>query len=194
MPTIPIRPQKSSGSLCRKVGLLSVAGTLVLIAGCASQRRPKFRLADAALARPVMPAENPSSDANAVAPEIQVDGGNLPALSVVRSLPARPHVPTPVNPQPSRAGKALDPMIAPELTTEELSIAKADAQRSFDTVDRNLALAQSKRLSLAQADLVSQIRGFEQSARDASREGDWSRARNLAKKAEVLSQELVGTF
>jgi hypothetical protein len=75
-----------------------------------------------------------------------------------------------------------------------LSIAKGDTQRSFDTVDRNLALTQGKHLNSSQSDLVSQIRGFEQSARDAGREGDWERARNLAKKAEVLSQELAGTL
>ena len=85
-------------------------------------------------------------------------------------------------------------MIAPELSNEELFVAKGDTQHSFDMIDRNLAFAQTKHLNSAQADLISQIRGFEQSARDASREGDWSRARNLAKKAEVLSQELAGSL
>ena len=142
-----------------------------------------------------MPLENPSGDKTATAPDIQSESAAvLPELSVIRTLPAKPHVAPPVNPQPARPGKLADPVITPELTTEELSIAKGDTQHSFDTVDRNLALMQGKRLNSAQSDLVSQIRGFEQSARDASREGDWSRARNLAKKAEVLSQELVGTL
>jgi hypothetical protein len=139
--------------------------------------------------------ENSSVDGKPNAPEIPATTVVVvPELSVVRTLPTRPHVPQPANPQPARTGKAADPVIAPELSSEELSVAKGDTQRSFDTVDRNLALAQTKRLNSAQADLVSQIRGFEQSARDASREGDWSRARNLAKKAEVLSQELVGNL
>jgi hypothetical protein len=174
--------------------VFSLSGSLLFTAGCASQRRPKFRIADAAFARPIMPMENSSVDGKPSAPEIPATTVVVPELSVVRTLPTRPHVPQPANPQPARTGKAADPVIAPELSSEELSVAKGDTQRSFDTVDRNLALAQTKRLNSAQADLVSQIRGFEQSARDASREGDWSRARNLAKKAEVLSQELVGNL
>jgi hypothetical protein len=194
MPTIPIRPTRSRVSLCQKALVFSLSGSLLFTAGCASQRRPKFRIADAAFARPIMPMENSSVDGKPSAPEIPATTVVVPELSVVRTLPTRPHVPQPANPQPARTGKAADPVIAPELSSEELSVAKGDTQRSFDTVDRNLALAQTKRLNSAQADLVSQIRGFEQSARDASREGDWSRARNLAKKAEVLSQELVGNL
>jgi hypothetical protein len=113
---------------------------------------------------------------------------------VIRSVPLKPHVAAlPVSP-PARASKAPDPIITPELTTEELSVAKGDTQRSLDTVDHNISLAQSKRLSSAQSDLLSQIREFANSARDAGRDGDWPRARNLAKKAEVLSQELTGSF
>jgi hypothetical protein len=84
--------------------------------------------------------------------------------------------------------------MTPELTTEELSVAKGDTKRSLDAVDHNLALTQGRNLNSSQSDLISQVRGFAESARDAGREGDWPRARNLAKKAEVLSQELVGTF
>lgn len=195
MPTTPIRPTRSGVSLYRRSLLFSLAGGLLFTVGCASQRRPKFRLADAAFARPIMPMENPSGSTGATAPDLQpAPEVVLPELSVVRTVPIRPHVTPPPNPQPVRGGKSADPAIAPELTIEELSLAKGDTQRSFEIVDRNLALAQSKHLNSSQVDLVSQIRGFEQSARDASREGDWSRARNLAKKAEVLSQELAGTL
>jgi hypothetical protein len=45
-----------------------------------------------------------------------------------------------------------------------------------------------------QSDLVSKIVSFSDEARKAASEGDWTRARNLAKKAEVLSEELAAQF
>jgi len=40
---------------------------------------------------------------------------------------------------------------------------------------------------------VEKIRGFLGQAREAMRDGDWLRARNLAHKAEVLSAELANS-
>jgi ribosomal protein S20 len=40
--------------------------------------------------------------------------------------------------------------------------------------------------------MVSKIRGFIKDAREAAHAGDWTRASSLAKKAQVLSEELVG--
>jgi hypothetical protein len=45
-----------------------------------------------------------------------------------------------------------------------------------------------------QADLASKARGFVSDARDAARAGDWDRARSLAKKAQILSQELLDSL
>jgi hypothetical protein len=195
MLTAPTHHQSSALSLSQKVLLLSLFCNALFITGCASQRRPRFRFNDAAYAHPIMPAEAASVNSTADAPEIDAGASVvLPELSVIRSVPLKPHVAAlPVSP-PARASKAPDPIITPELTTEELSLAKGDTQRSLDTVDHNISLTQSKRLSSAQSDLLSQIREFANSARDAGRDGDWPRARNLAKKAEVLSQELTGSF
>jgi hypothetical protein len=49
-------------------------------------------------------------------------------------------------------------------------------------------------LSAAQRDLVSKIRGFIKDAREAAQITDWSRARSLAKKAQVLSEELASSL
>ncbi len=60
--------------------------------------------------------------------------------------------------------------------------------------ERNLRAASGKQLNAAQLDLLEKIRGFLVQAREASRAGDWLRARNLAQKAQVLSNELVNSL
>jgi hypothetical protein len=49
-------------------------------------------------------------------------------------------------------------------------------------------------LNAAQQDLVGKIRSFLSQSRDASKDGDWSRAQNLAQKARLLSDELINSF
>jgi exosome complex RNA-binding protein Csl4 len=88
-------------------------------------------------------------------------------------------------------GKPADPLIEPDLTQEELNTAKSGTQQSLNIVESNLAETQGKKLNSAQQDVVSKIHGFMETAREAIKNGDWVRARNLAKKAEVLSYELV---
>ncbi|HEY6385967.1 MAG TPA: hypothetical protein VIX91_09820 [Candidatus Acidoferrum sp.] len=60
--------------------------------------------------------------------------------------------------------------------------------------ERNLAAASGKSLSATQSDLASKVRSFISDARESGREGDWARARDLAKKAQVLSEELIGSL
>ena len=163
MPTTTIRPTRSSGiSVYRKRQLLSLSCVRF-----SSQVAHRSVVLSFGSPMPLSPTPScPSNLRRTIlcnAPDIQpATAVALPEISVVRTLPPRPHVAPPANPQPARAGKAPDPVITPELTTEELSIAKGDTQRSFDTVDRNLALSQGKHLNSAQSDLFSQIRGFEQ--------------------------------
>lgn len=71
-------------------------------------------------------------------------------------------------------------------------MAQQQTSQSLGIAERNLASVHGKSLNAAQSDLVSKILGFIKDARDAAQAGDWSRARSLAKKAEVLSVELVG--
>jgi hypothetical protein len=49
-------------------------------------------------------------------------------------------------------------------------------------------------LNATQSDLVSKINGFLKYAREAAQAGDWSHARSLAKKAQVLSEELAASL
>jgi len=164
-------------------------------AGCTSQRRAKFRFSDVAYARPIVPAAAPGYGGAGSAPDLEIEPLAMPAHSLaVHVAPAKPRVAPAPSTNAARADKAAEPSLEPELSPEELAAAKNDTQRGLDNVDRTLGRTQGRLLTTSQKDLVTQIRGFADSAREASRDGDWSRARTLARKAEVLSQELAGTL
>jgi len=57
-----------------------------------------------------------------------------------------------------------------------------------------LTAARGRKLSPTQSDIVSKINSFVAEAREASGAGDWARARNLAKKAQILSEDLVASL
>jgi hypothetical protein len=59
------------------------------------------------------------------------------------------------------------------------------------TTEANLKQIAGKQLSSAQQDMVTQIRQFMEQSKAAAGDGDLDRARTLAWKAQVLSQELV---
>ena len=72
---------------------------------------------------------------------------------------------------------------------------QADAMRhttdDIRSAEKNLQLANGKRLNASQTDLVEKVKGFLSQAHEAIRANDWVRARNLALKAEILSTELI---
>lgn len=130
------------------------------------------------------------------APDIGLDLAPLVAMMVpIRSAPPRPRVAPP--PAPPATPPVTDterpeaPTIAAQMSKEEVAAAQQETNQSLDIVEKNLASAGNKRLNAAQNDLVSKIKGFLKDAREAAQAGDWARARNLAKKAQVLSEELV---
>ena len=85
-------------------------------------------------------------------------------------------------------------MIAPQLSPQETVEAKQETSQSLSSAEKNLTRTSSKRLNAAQADLFSKIKGFQKDAREAAQAGDWSHARSLAKKAQVLSEELASSL
>ena len=86
------------------------------------------------------------------------------------------------------------PIIAPQLSAQESATAQQETNQSLGIAGKNLAAARGKKLNAAQSDMISKINGFVKDAREAAQTGDWSRARSLAKKAEVLSNELIGSL
>lgn len=63
-----------------------------------------------------------------------------------------------------------------------------------DLAERNLQRVYGRQLNAGQLDLAEKVRGFLAQSREAERDADWVRARNLAEKALVLSKELVGSL
>ena len=174
---------------------LSFCSMAFSITGCI-RRRQAVPWATAVQVRPVVQARAATADdADLLAPEFNIDLEPLAALMVpVRTAPPRPHVasaPSATPPAPVAEVKPRAPTIAPQLSPAEFAAARQETNESLDIAEKNLAATRGKTLNAAQHDLVSKIRGFLKDAREAAGAGDWVLARNLAKKAQVLSEELL---
>jgi hypothetical protein len=115
-------------------------------------------------------------------------------LIAARSAPARPRLPPGPAASTEAASRPDVPQIAPQLTAAETAAAQQQTNQSLTVAGRNLEAIQGRSLNGTQTDLASKIRSFIAEAREAAQIGDWTRARNAAKKAEVLSQELASSL
>jgi hypothetical protein len=162
------------------------------------RKRPSIPWATAVLVKPVLQAhaEEAESTPNDPGPELRIELPPFPShLMTVRSGPLRPRVNTPSSGAAgSDADKLETPMIAPQLTAQESSVAQRETKQSLNIAEKNLETAHGKKLNPAQSDLVSKIRGFIKDAREAAQITDWDHARSLAKKAQVLSDELASSL
>jgi len=171
---------------------LSVFALLVL-GGCAAQKKPAIPWRTAVLVRPLLPAVGTAGVVTAGVPDIQLAIPAPEPLTIARSTPSRPRAATP--PTPREKGEKLEvPQIVPELSPQESSALQQETQQNLDRAEQNIAAASHKTLNATQTDLASKIRGFISDAREAGKAGDWARARDLAKKAQVLSEELVNSL
>lgn len=157
-------------------------------------RRPGIPWATAVQVRPTLPVPGvaETDDVTLAAPELNLEMLPFAAiLAPVRSAPPRPRVST--SPPPT---EAADPertealTIAQQLSPEETTAAQQEMNQSLNAAEKKLASTRGKTLNPAQTDLISKIRGFLKDAREAAKAGDWARARSLARKAQVLSEEL----
>lgn len=162
-------------------------------AGCFTKKPPAAHLAAIHLGAPVIPPAD-TERLTAEPPNIPIELPEFPRLISGRNAPPRPRVAPSPTPEPAHTDKSKEPIIAPEVTTEAMIAAKNESQQSLDIADHNLSLAAGKSLNATQQDLVSKVRGFSDSAREAMKLGDWARAKTLAKKAEVLSDQLVSSL
>lgn len=167
---------------------------VVWTAGCFTKRPAAKRIAYfVPIEHPVVPVATMVE--LEAPPDIPSEVPEAPAeLAISRSAPVRPHVTPPPAPEHAPVEKAAEPVIAPELTVQEVNAAMAETQRNLDQMEKNLTLARGRTLNASQEDLISKVRGFAESAREAMRNGDWARAKNLSKKAQVLSEELAASL
>jgi hypothetical protein len=163
------------------------------IGGCVTKRAP------------VKPPVNFIAAVKPIVPQGVAMGLEAPPEVEVEPLPAAPQIgPNHFQPARPRVAPSVqehveveehpEPMIAPEVPSEELKAAQAETQRNLDLAEKNLAQAQGKNLNAAQQDIVSKVKGFTDSARDAMKNGDWVRAKSLSSKAEALAEQLAGSF
>lgn len=171
-------------------GIFSVGCSVV-------QKKPSLAWGRAIQTRPLPVTERqaPMDPPDSV-PELYLMISPPPSPIVVTAQPSpvRTRVTTTTSSGSGIVGKPEVPLIAPQLTAEEEAAAKQQTNQSLDIAEKNLANAHGKNLSPAQTDLASKVRNFVSDARDAARASDWVRARDLARKAQVLSQELAKSF
>jgi hypothetical protein len=178
-----------TNELSSKKFLLLACACALICGGCVERKRPSFPVNQLAMNRPIVPQPLDVSLTNP--PEISYEAELAPRLVIPRGAPPRPRVAAAPVPGPAAAEKPPEPIIAPELSNEQLSAARLETQQSLIVAERNLGLVQGKTLDAAKQDLASKIRGFVDSAREGLKENDWQRARAQAKKAEVLSKEFA---
>src|SRR5262249_33283276 len=175
--------------------LVLVSGCALFLAGCPHRQlnAKPFPWSTCAYSRPVAPAViAEEADATDLLAEGSLDVTPPPSpLVLARAVPPRPRVLS--NPAASSEGSNRPevPQIAQQLTPAEANAAQQPTNQSVSAAKRNLGSTEGKTLNATQQDLASKVRSFLAEARDAAQTGDWTRARNAAKKAEVLSQELA---
>ena len=177
----------------QEYALLLLCASSVSLSGCFTGKPPANRAPAFVFAHPVIPATTSAAVVEAP-PDITSEIAPAPRLLTPRSSPPRPRVAQTAPPEPAVAQKPVDPIIVPELSADQLNSAKSETQHSLEIAEWNLSQTQGKKLNPAQEDVASKIRGFMETARDAMKNSDWQRAKNLAKKAEVLSHELVANL
>jgi hypothetical protein len=172
-------------------GLLFVA---LASGGCAEHKRATLPWPTASVVHPRIPevAAMDTDIAEEDAPELRLELPapvmSFPPATTVRPPRVRTAAPPPVAVEVS---KPQSPVAAPSLSAEESSTAQQETNASLAAAEKGLGVAQGKNLNAAQTDMVSKITGFMADARAASAISDWTRAQTLARKAQLLVEELV---
>jgi hypothetical protein len=176
--------------------LFSVLGSVaIFISGCAARKKPAIPWSTAVLVRPILlQRAAPNIDVDDPVPDLRFEIPPPPAPLATRIAPARPRSVAPATTQNAPVAKPDTPQIVPGLSTEESASLRQETDRNLSSAERNLAATAGKSLDATQADLASKVSSFISDAREAGRAGDWARARDLAKKAQILSEELVGSL
>ena len=174
------------------LGVLGSAA--ILVSGCAARKKPSIPWSTAVLVRPVVPQQSPTIGAvEEPVSDLKLEIPPPLAPLATRAVPARPRSAAPLTNSNAPAGKRDTPQIVPGLSTQESASLQRESEQSLSAAESNLVATAGKPLNATQADLASKVRSFISDAREAGRAGDWTRARDLAKKAQVLSEELVGS-
>jgi hypothetical protein len=176
-----------------------LCGVAAILSGCGATQKPRARAfpwGAAKNVRPVAP-EKTSSDVSTedLFAELGLDVPAPPSpVAGMPSGPLRPRVAVVSTGNGGATPVPEVPMIAPQLSPEQTAASQQQTSASVNVAEKNIAASQGRSLNPMQSDLASKVRSFLAEAREAAHVGDWTRASNAAKKAEVLSQELAGSL
>jgi hypothetical protein len=177
--------------------LAAAAIAVVLLSdGCAEKRARAYPWATAITVRPNSPVAVPGYTPPQIdesAPNLPWDFAPPPSLVVSRQ-PARPRVAAQPAPEPAGSAKPDQLSLAPQLSQQEIATAQQEMNESLDIAQRNLVAAKNHKLDATQSDLASKVNSFVDESKAAAKDGDWARARNLARKAQLLSNELASSL
>lgn len=176
-----------------KAALLAACVLAIGLAGCPREKvhakMPKIIPPVPAIVEPPEPpyilGEEPVDTTLAMIP------ASLPEPPPEPPHPAPPRKPAsdaPAQPKPSV------PVISPQVSPADQAAYTRRINENISTAERNLQQASTHNLDATQKDMAEKIRNFVDQAKEAMQASDWTRAQNLAQKAQVLSVELVGTF
>jgi type IV secretory pathway VirB10-like protein len=176
---------------------LLACGLVFGICGC--QKRT-VQAAPPVIATP-QPIENPPltpqpATNTAPAPEMPAPAKQPPANPTSKPAPRRP-APAPKETSEqsqTQQPKPAAPQMSQQLSPADQVIYERNTNGDIASAEKNLQQVKGREINAAQHDLVEKIQGFLTQARDAIRESDWVRARNLAQKAFVLSVELANSL
>jgi hypothetical protein len=190
----------SVASRKRARAVLVCVCALPFIGGCSARKNNPNKWRGAGMLRPAMPATvaphpRPLSEESVdPVPELRLEIPPPPPLLAVRFVPPRPRVAPAPAAESGAAAKPEVPAIAPQLSAAESSAAQQQMTASLAIAEKNLGYSQGKKLNTTQTDLAAKVKEFVDDARAAGRGGDWTRARSLATKAQVLSEELAASL
>jgi hypothetical protein len=164
----------------------------ILMSGCAARKKPAIPWSTAVLVRPILPQRATADIAvDDPVPDLRFEIPPPPAPLATKMAPTRPRSVAPSTNQNPPAAKPDTLQIVPGLSTQESASLRQETDKNLSSAESNLAATAGKPLNATQSDLASKVRSFISDAREAGRAGDWARARDLAKKAQVLSEELL---
>lgn len=186
--------------------ILLLCGLLPVLGGC---EETKVRAAAPAPApteamRPMTIAPDtdatppPTENATTAAPTIPAASTAVPPpVTLPSSKPAAPHKPAAEQSTADAetpASHPTAPQITPQLSIGDQQTYQRKTTDDLAIAESNLQQTDGKQLNATQTDLTGKIRSFVAQSRDASKEGDWARAQNLAQKARLLSVELINSL
>jgi outer membrane murein-binding lipoprotein Lpp len=169
---------------------------ILLPGGCAEKRARAYPWATAITVKPHAPVLAPGYTPPQIdesAPDLPWDFAPPPSLVVSRQ-PARPRVPVQPPPEPAGSAKSDPLSLEPQLSPQEIAAAQQQMNESLGIAQRNLLTAKNRQLNATQSDLASKVNSFLEETQAAAKDGDWARARNLARKAQLLSEELASSL